>query len=233
MQYADRDTKQRRLFAALATLLYALLWVLLVGVVTFRTSVPDERIEQIVIDFGQPSETTGSSGAESPAADAPADAAQPADLRNTENPLTQQTDDAPAVPPPPTPVVDPRALFPGRGAADDASGGSSPSTADAGRGSGAGTGAGNDDVNLGGRSLVGTLPKPDYPVREEGRVIIEIRVDQQGRVVGASFRSRGSTTTNTALVAAAEQAALKARFDVNEDAPVTQTGTITYNFRLQ
>jgi TonB family protein len=232
MQHTDRDTKQRRLFAALATLLYALLWVSLVLLVTFRTSVPSERIEEILIDFGQPAETTGYSGAESPPADAPADASQSTNAPNTDNHLTRQTDDAPAVPPPPTPVVDRRALFPGRGASQDASAGSSQNTA-TGRGSGTGSGAGNDDVNLGGRSLVGTLPPPEYSIQEEGRVIIEIRVDQQGRVTWAEFLSRGSTTTNATLVAAARQAALKARFDVNEDAPVTQTGTITYNFRLQ
>jgi len=80
---------------------------------------------------------------------------------------------------------------------------------------------------------VGSLPKPAYNAREEGRVVIEIHVDQQGRVTRTAFRSVGSTTTNSALVAAAEQAARQARFNVDENAPFPQIGTITYNFRMQ
>ncbi|MDR0954098.1 MAG: hypothetical protein LBM20_01785, partial [Rikenellaceae bacterium] len=62
--------------------------------------------------------------------------------------------------------------------------------------------------------------------------IIEIYVDQQGRVTRTSFRSVGSTTTNATLVAAAERAARQARFTVDETAPFPQIGTITYNFRM-
>ena len=69
--------------------------------------------------------------------------------------------------------------------------------------------------------------------RDQGRVIIEIVVDQQGKVTSASYRSKGSTTQNSSLVNSALRAARQARFNVDENAPLSQRGTITYNFRMQ
>ena len=68
---------------------------------------------------------------------------------------------------------------------------------------------------------------------DQGRVVIEIVVDQQGRVTSAAYRAKGSTTQNSVLVNAALRAARGARFNVDESAPLSQTGTITYNFRMQ
>ena len=65
------------------------------------------------------------------------------------------------------------------------------------------------------------------------RFVIEIVVDQQGRVTSAAYRAKGSTTQNSVLVNAALKAARGARFNVDESAPLSQTGTITYNFRMQ
>ena len=65
------------------------------------------------------------------------------------------------------------------------------------------------------------------------RFVIEIVVDQQGRVTSAAYRAKGSTTQNSVLVNAALRAARGARFNVDESAPLSQTGTITYNFRMQ
>jgi TonB family protein len=268
MQYADRDTKKRRLWAALATLFYALLWVLLVVFVTFRIHVPDDSGEGILVDFG--STETGFGDEDLAANDEAADAAlaqQTASEADPAEQLTQQVEEAPAVvptpptprpattrptPPNPTPAeeqpveqprqVDRRALFPGRtqgsastseGTAAGAGNQGNPAGDPAGAHEGTGTGNSGISYSLDGRSSVGALPKPDYPVRQEGRVIIDIWVDQQGTVTRVAFRSRGSTTTNAALVAAAERAALAARFNVSEEAAVTQTGSITYNFRME
>lgn len=46
----------------------------------------------------------------------------------------------------------------------------------------------------------------------------------------AAYRSQGSTTNNSELVAAAVEAALKARFSESET--IVQGGTITYIFRM-
>jgi hypothetical protein len=44
---------------------------------------------------------------------------------------------------------------------------------------------------------------------------------------------KGSTTNDENLIKAAQEAALKAKFDSKSDAAFTQTGTITYHFILQ
>lgn len=267
MQYADRDTKKNRLYAALATLFYVVFWVVLILFVTFKINVREDMGEGILINFG--STETGFGADDLPNSDELADAARSQQSAAEQNPaeqMTQQIEEAPAVVPTPnttqptttqptpartTPAeeqpveqpreVDQRALFPGRSDSNATSEGTSGGPGNQGdlagdpTGSHAGTGTGNSghSFNLSGRSLVGALPRPDYPVREEGRIIIEVRVNQQGNVESASFRSVGSTTTNSSLVNAALAAARKARFnDVGESASL-QVGTITYNFRMQ
>jgi TonB family protein len=77
------------------------------------------------------------------------------------------------------------------------------------------------------------LPKPKYEYQVEGKVVVEIRVDRNGNVTYARAGVKGSTTNDENLIKAAQEAALKARFDSKSDAAFTQTGTITYQFILQ
>ena len=176
----------------------------------------------------------------------PAPEVPPAQPTNTPRPTqTQPTTNTRPAPEPPVEQPrqpDQRALFPGRtqgststseGTAGGAGNQGNPAGDPTGSHDGTGTGTSGNSFSLDGRSLVGALPKPSYTVREEGRVVIEIHVDQQGRVTRTAFRSVGSTTTNATLVAAAEQAARQAKFNVDENAPFPQIGTITYNFRMQ
>jgi TonB family protein len=86
--------------------------------------------------------------------------------------------------------------------------------------------------NLSGRSVVGGFPVPAYTSQNQGRVVVEVTVNQDGKVTKATAIGKGSTVTDTKLWRAAEEAALKARFDVKKDAPISQLGTITYVFRL-
>ncbi|MGV8096388.1 MAG: TonB family protein [Mangrovibacterium sp.] len=79
------------------------------------------------------------------------------------------------------------------------------------------------------------LPKPAYPGNEQGVVVVAITVDKDGKVTNAEAGVQGSNTYNTALLQAAKEAALKARFnDTNDDpnAAAFQKGTITYRFVL-
>ncbi|MFP4557548.1 MAG: cell envelope integrity protein TolA [Bacteroidales bacterium] len=78
-----------------------------------------------------------------------------------------------------------------------------------------------------------SLPQPDYPSQKSGRVVVEVRVNRNGNVTSVRGGVRGSTTTDSELITAAEKAAKQAKFDVSQDAPETQTGTITYVFKLQ
>ena len=100
-----------------------------------------------------------------------------------------------------------------------------------GTGSGLDAVSGNLDKGLEGRGLVGALPKPDYKANVTGKVIIDVTVDAAGRVTGASYEPKGSTTDAAELIEAAKAAARKARF--TESRATVQGGTITYIFRME
>lgn len=97
-----------------------------------------------------------------------------------------------------------------------------------------GGGGGNGiNFNLAGRSFGTTPPKPEYRSKSEGKVVVEIRVDRNGNVVGASPGKAGTTTTDKVLHEAAKNAALKAKFNSDPNAAEIQVGTITYTFIQQ
>jgi TonB family protein len=96
-------------------------------------------------------------------------------------------------------------------------------------GKGSGTSGTGISYSLAGRTATST-PKPNYPGREDGVVVVKITVDNNGRVTVAEPGQRGSTTMNPQLLDAAKRAALQARFNVDQNAPAFQTGTITYRF---
>ena len=98
--------------------------------------------------------------------------------------------------------------------------------------SGSGLGSKGDGFQLAGRSLVGSLPKPQYSIQEEGVVVVRIKVDRNGYVVGAEYSLKGSTTQDSRLVNAAIKAAKQAKFNKDPKAPAFVYGTITYHFEL-
>lgn len=79
-----------------------------------------------------------------------------------------------------------------------------------------------------GRKLLGSLAQPSYQGNEEGRIVVEIRVDASGNVVSAAI-TKGTTITNETLRNAAVVAAKKNKFSTGGGVAI---GTITYNFRL-
>ena len=86
------------------------------------------------------------------------------------------------------------------------------------------------NFTLKGRSIKGTLPKPQYNSSSEGRVVISVYVNQEGKVTRATLEARTSTTTDAVLVKAALDAARKAVFNIDTEAAVLQAGTIEYIF---
>ncbi len=100
---------------------------------------------------------------------------------------------------------------------------------DGSKGTGQGTGP---SYSMEGRRAK-ALPTPSFNVQETGKVVVEIFIDQQGNVIRANTGVRGSTTTNSTLLARAKDAALRAKFSPNEEAPEEQRGTIVYNFLLK
>lgn len=97
---------------------------------------------------------------------------------------------------------------------------------------GTGTGASGVSYSLQGRGFL-SLPTPKYDVQEGGKVVVEVSVDRSGKVVQAIPGTKGSTTLDENLLRVAKEAALNARFEVKQDAPAVQKGTITYNFILK
>ena len=87
---------------------------------------------------------------------------------------------------------------------------------------------GGHSWSLNGRNLLGTLAQPSYQGNEEGRIVVEIRVDASGNVVSAAI-TKGTTITNETLRNAAVVAAKKNKFSTGGGVAI---GTITYNFRL-
>jgi outer membrane biosynthesis protein TonB len=97
-----------------------------------------------------------------------------------------------------------------------------------------GSGTGNNGISykLEGRREK-SLPKPKYEVQVDGIVVVDVSVDGSGKVVQATPGTKGSTTLDEYLLKVAKEAALEARFEEKQDAPVIQKGTITYNFILK
>jgi hypothetical protein len=90
---------------------------------------------------------------------------------------------------------------------------------------------GGDSYQLGLRkALVKT--KPRYDCQESGKVAVAIKVDKTGRVVSAQAGGKGTTNSAACLITKAEEAALKTKWEPDENAPELQIGTIIYNFVL-
>lgn len=98
------------------------------------------------------------------------------------------------------------------------------------RGTGSGLGNSGISYDLKGRG-VQTLPLPSYNYQGEGRVVVEVRVDKNGKVTQATTGKQGTTTYDEYLHNAAKEAALKTVFEPDPNNEV-QIGTITYNFKL-
>ncbi len=96
-----------------------------------------------------------------------------------------------------------------------------------------GNGGGNGiSFSLKGRTSV-RLPVPDYKIQEQGKVVVEVTVDRNGKVIHAKPGAKGSTTGNSELLKIAKRAALTSRFNSKGDAPAQQVGYITYVFSLK
>jgi outer membrane biosynthesis protein TonB len=91
-----------------------------------------------------------------------------------------------------------------------------------------GGGGGNGNYALGNRKAL-TKPKPLYDCNEEGKVVVDIKVDRNGNTVDADV-GKGTTNSADCLTKRAIQAALKTKWQANPDAPFEQRGSITYTF---
>ena len=98
-------------------------------------------------------------------------------------------------------------------------------------GSGSGDSGSGVSFSLSGRSAT-NLAKPRYPGNDAGVVVVKVTVDKYGKVTSAEPGARGTTIMNQAFWAEAKSAALKTKFNSDDNAPAFQQGTITYRFVL-
>ncbi len=91
---------------------------------------------------------------------------------------------------------------------------------------------GYGSYNLSGRSLRGNgLPRPSYTSQVEGRIVIRIVVDPNGKVISTTI-APGTNIEDFSMRESAMQAAKAAQFNPIKDLN-NQTGTITYTYRLR
>ena len=86
--------------------------------------------------------------------------------------------------------------------------------------------------NLSGRSSR-SLPPPAKIHKTEGKVVVEVSVDNNGNVRSARAGVKGTTIPDKALWDETKKAALKATFNVDKNAAAIQKGTITYVFGFE
>lgn len=83
--------------------------------------------------------------------------------------------------------------------------------------------------SLSGRDIRGGLAQPSYSGKQEGTIVVNIRVDSEGNVTSASIAPAGTDITDGALRQASVNAAKKNKFTVGDGVAI---GTITYKFSL-
>ena len=85
-------------------------------------------------------------------------------------------------------------------------------------------------ANLPGRSTVGNIPRPVYPLPLTGVIVVDITVDNYGNVLTAEPGGEGTTITDTRIWSVARTAAMSTRFNMSADAPKKQSGKISVTF---
>ena len=92
---------------------------------------------------------------------------------------------------------------------------------------GHGSDNGGNSWSLTGRGISGTLTQPSNNFKQEGKVLVQIRVNAAGQVVSATITGGDISDKQTQQLAL--EAARKAKFTEGDH---DQIGTITYIFKL-
>lgn len=241
--------KKDRTIAAVGTILVHALAVLVLFLMAFRTPLPLPGEEGVEVDLGMYNQGMGEVQPEKsaiPEQTPPSKPQEKENVKSKDDVVTQDTEETPSiktekkkeVKEEPQPVVNQKALFKGSNKSQE--GGSQGETGQPGdQGNpngltginkyegqgGQGNGTGYD---LGGRGAK-TLQRPSKDFPEEGHIVVEIWVDQDGNVVRASI-AKGTDITNNEMRNMALDAARRSKFAADPTAPEEQKGTITYTF---
>ncbi len=68
--------------------------------------------------------------------------------------------------------------------------------------------------------------------QEEGKIVVKLCVNRDGRVIDTDYVPKGSTISNQDLIDLAERMAFKYRFDKDYSAPKKQCGQLSFIFKL-
>lgn len=94
-----------------------------------------------------------------------------------------------------------------------------------------GSGSGTGGYGLSGRSLV-SKGKVQQECNQEGRVVVKIVVDRNGKVVSASPGVKGTTNNHPCLLEPAKKTAFMHKWNLDSKAPSQQIGFVVVNFKL-
>ncbi len=94
-----------------------------------------------------------------------------------------------------------------------------------------GSGSGTGGYGLSGRSLV-SKGKVQQDCNEEGRVVVKIVVDRNGKVVNATPGVKGTTNNHPCLLEPAKKTAFLHKWNLDSKAPSQQIGFVVVNFKL-
>lgn len=94
-----------------------------------------------------------------------------------------------------------------------------------------GTGSGGGGYGLNGRSLV-SKGKVQQECNEDGRVVVRIVVDRNGKVIKATPGVKGTTNNAPCLLEPARKTAFMHRWNLDSNAPSQQIGFVVVNFKL-
>ncbi|MBO5847877.1 MAG: energy transducer TonB [Bacteroidales bacterium] len=96
---------------------------------------------------------------------------------------------------------------------------------------GQGGSGGGPSYDLGGRGAK-SIPSPSNKFTEEGTIVVDIKVDKEGRVVEVKI-GKGTTIVDSSMREDALKAAKNSIFNKDENAPEIQSGTITYTYIIR
>jgi len=99
-----------------------------------------------------------------------------------------------------------------------------------GYGNGNGSGSGNGNWKLDGRKL-NSRSKQVQKCNEYGTVVVQVMVNRNGNVISTKY-TKGTTNTSQCLLEPAYATAKSYKWQPDSDAPETQIGFITINFKL-
>ena len=94
-----------------------------------------------------------------------------------------------------------------------------------------GSGSGTGGYGLNGRSLV-SKGKVQQECNQEGRVVVKIVVDRNGKVISATPGVKGTTNNNPCLLDPARKTAFMHKWNLDSNAPSQQVGFVVVNFKL-